>query len=361
MEKEILPNQRDISPEQELGVLLGIGSNAECSVMASDTVNLVHEILNPVLKKPAKIFYVVGKGGEVIKTKANFLSIGRDGEHTERRNIDFVLAKEDKKHADPKLLAVTRGDIAFTMATFARRQGSECDYIQIGEDVDDKSLVVTSRDDYSRIDFIKDLRTMLHPFSLPMVNEFNNFTGPDLLAQSKTTQVQSTNTDQKADSNWSAASQIRNNSKLDEKIDLQLGVVDVMTEQILKNIGSLACSGKTPIQYVRRAELSNGHDTKLIVTIDMHESDSASTDVKIKIRPASQDEGSDDIIFDKILDRAGIVEIKNISLGLLSILLNQAITAIQPKVIGLKPGQKKPQIYQTIEELMKNHASTQNQ
>lgn len=78
------------------------------------------------------------------------------------REISLVLGrKSDDPKSDPVLMAVTRGDIAFRVATFSRRVGT-CDYVQIGDEIDDESLVVTPEDEQSRKDIIETLRQLMN-------------------------------------------------------------------------------------------------------------------------------------------------------------------------------------------------------
>jgi hypothetical protein len=46
------------------------------------------------------------------------------------------------------------------MASFSRRRGT-CDYVQIGEEIADESLIVTPKDEFSRKDIIEAMRTLL--------------------------------------------------------------------------------------------------------------------------------------------------------------------------------------------------------
>ncbi len=78
------------------------------------------------------------------------------------REVQLLLTRsQNYPDSQAQMVAVTRGDVAFPLVAFTRRPGSQCDYVQIGPEMSDDTLVVTPGDEHSRQDIIESMRQFL--------------------------------------------------------------------------------------------------------------------------------------------------------------------------------------------------------
>ncbi|HET9174614.1 MAG TPA: hypothetical protein VFN56_05060 [Candidatus Saccharimonadales bacterium] len=95
--------------------------------------------------------------------------------------VRMALARfdTDTENQSTYLFAVTRDDIAFRIARLGRRSSNmHCDYVQIGSEIDDESLIVTPKDETaSRADIIASIYSLVKPqtVSLPIIDPKSTF------------------------------------------------------------------------------------------------------------------------------------------------------------------------------------------
>lgn len=147
----------DRLPRTEL--IMGMEFN-ECSIASAELSARVDSLINRPGGTEAMELYVHGDVG-VQKITADTVTVSEPLITPQGRHIDLMLTRDWSDAAGiPRLMAVTRGDIAFPLAGFARREGM-CDYVQIGQEVTNESLIVTPVDEGSRKDIIEAMRDML--------------------------------------------------------------------------------------------------------------------------------------------------------------------------------------------------------
>ncbi len=145
-----------------LSLVLGTEFN-ECSIASAELARRAEELItNPEYIIPGELTLIENNGSSVVTldtVPVSPLFPTRGG-----RQVQLVLARNNSD-PDPerhiRLLAVTRGDIAFPVAAFARRVGSACDYVQFGPEMSDESLVVTPPEEYKRKDLVEAMRNLL--------------------------------------------------------------------------------------------------------------------------------------------------------------------------------------------------------
>ncbi len=150
-----------------LQLVMGMEFN-ECSIASAELAGRVQDIMdNPDLQSEKTLFLM--QGVDAVQVAHTVVPVSDVFENKDGRDVQFYLTRQTvnaKSRYDqtPRtyLMAVTRGDIAFTVASFARRQGQYCDYVQIGEEITNESLVVTPKDEQSRKDVVEAMRRMLN-------------------------------------------------------------------------------------------------------------------------------------------------------------------------------------------------------
>lgn len=151
----------------KLQLVMGMEFN-ECSIASAELAGRVQDIMdNPEYQSEKQVFLMQGANAtQVLRTVVPVSDVfqsetGRDIQYYLMRQPTRSKAKHQQQDQRTYLMAVTRGDVAFTVASFARRHGSYCDYVQIGDEMTDESLVVTPQDEQSRKDVIEAMRRVL--------------------------------------------------------------------------------------------------------------------------------------------------------------------------------------------------------
>ncbi len=156
-------------PRLESALSVNIG---ECSIVAAEVNRKAYDIegqnhagtnewlyvFEPDAEEPSLAYFKT-----VPLTEATTLPDGRP--------IRYVLGKlHDTKKPKKRdvitptlqLMGVIRGNLAFPLASFNRRSGSFCDYVQIGSEMTDDSLIVTPADELrSRKEVVDLINTIL--------------------------------------------------------------------------------------------------------------------------------------------------------------------------------------------------------
>lgn len=147
-----LPPQQAVSTrlESQMSAFFDV-----CSTLSAKANNLIQEKLADK-KVNTKEMHILNQNGEytdAVLMKA--VELGRFFTNDERigneatvvlgRRISVLNNPEDS--VDPQLLVVTRDGIALNVASFAMREGSACSYVQLGDEMYDKNIVVAPRDE----------------------------------------------------------------------------------------------------------------------------------------------------------------------------------------------------------------------
>ncbi|MEI9914376.1 MAG: hypothetical protein WDN66_05400 [Candidatus Saccharibacteria bacterium] len=167
---------------QRLDLLsVAIGAEfSECSIAAAELNKQVHEALDSKGLRTRRL-YSIGEDDTVGETftirkldydltttnegvKDKFeLALIRPAKY--RRGKGAVMQKAIENSADnvgtePQLVALLGGEDAYvSLATFARREGGTCSYVQLGSEIRDDNLFVTTADEgTSRQDIIERIR-----------------------------------------------------------------------------------------------------------------------------------------------------------------------------------------------------------
>lgn len=158
-----MPGEKQRSPKLEL--VLSTEFN-ECSIASAELAQRTEELLaNRDLVSRQQLLVMECSGPAV--EQLTIVPVSEEFQTPANRSVCFVLGREafrPKKSAQmppARLFAVTRGDVAFPLASFSRRDGSQCDYVQIDGEMEDDSFIVTPRDEYSRKDIIETMRVIL--------------------------------------------------------------------------------------------------------------------------------------------------------------------------------------------------------
>ncbi len=132
----------------------------DCSIAAASVCKDAYERIQTMAAKPEE-FVFLGEDGNYGSVLTHNLT--SDFSLPSGRKIRLVLGK-DGSHAEAPLylFAVTRDDLALRLASFQSRQSNVlCDYVQIGQEMDDEDFVVTPEDEsLSRLDIIEHIRAL---------------------------------------------------------------------------------------------------------------------------------------------------------------------------------------------------------
>ncbi len=142
-----------------LELTLGVEFN-ECSIASAELARRVDLLMSNednIIPRSLLVVEDMVVGARLFQT----VPVSNQIQTSEGCDIQFMLARDTaQRNGRARLMAVTREDVAFPVASFARRAGSQCDYVQIGEEMTDDSLVVTPNDEYSRQDIIESMRKL---------------------------------------------------------------------------------------------------------------------------------------------------------------------------------------------------------
>lgn len=150
-------------PEKRLpSVELALGMHFnECSIAAADANRRAYELINDDDRSYSTLLYFPNPSIErPLAVESTVIPLLDDVALEDGRQIGFVLA-QPSGHDAPRLMALARGNIAFPIASFRRREGSLCDYIQVGNEINADDLVVTTQDETSRKDVIEIIREII--------------------------------------------------------------------------------------------------------------------------------------------------------------------------------------------------------
>jgi hypothetical protein len=142
-----------------------------CNIIAAEASQLAHDKLDPRQAGQQSLFVFDDTRGmepQVLLTQ-NIARItplnGRSYPYT-NGDIQLVLAASHQSglsggdRSDPRLLAIVRDDLAVPVATFARRKGGQCSYVQLGQEMSDQNFIVTPYDKRKEIvDIIRSILT----------------------------------------------------------------------------------------------------------------------------------------------------------------------------------------------------------
>lgn len=147
----------------------------ECSIAASELSARVDLLLSRQASLSLSPLYLESPEGFERVTLAT-VDVSELTENPHGRFTQLKLARNSEDpDSDDLLLAVTRNDVAFPLARFARRKGDTCDYMHIGQELNDESFIVTPNDDVSRREVIEAMRQVLEVD--PMAAEYRHLHG----------------------------------------------------------------------------------------------------------------------------------------------------------------------------------------
>jgi len=159
----------DTFPEGN-NALLSLGLSEQfndCSIAAASACKNAHERIEIMAKQEEFVFLgEEGNYGSVLTQNLTPVFALPSG-----RKIRLVLGKSMSDIEAPLyLFAVTRDDLAIRLASFQRRHSNIlCDYVKIGEEMDNQDFIVTPEDEnLSRLDIIEHIRALtdLQPVDL---------------------------------------------------------------------------------------------------------------------------------------------------------------------------------------------------
>ena len=148
----------------ELGARLGM-EFGDCSIAAAAAARRAEELLTAPqyseVREPRELL-VAGEWPSTIPEVMHTVPVSPVVELDGGRDVQFWVARKGSSDDGIfSMVAVTRGDVALPVASFTRRAGSACDYVQLGEEMTDEALVVTPPDEFSRLDLVEALRKQL--------------------------------------------------------------------------------------------------------------------------------------------------------------------------------------------------------
>lgn len=149
----------------------------DCSIAASSAYRLAHEVIGQSAN--TKQFLVVSDGDDVVEN-LTYATLVSDLPSSGVLPVNFMLAKNiDQVGAPLYLFATTRDNIAFRVASFVKRGSqTQCDYVQIGQEMYDDNFVVTPADEEgSRIDIIESIKQIIEPNPITNIRDFSVYTG----------------------------------------------------------------------------------------------------------------------------------------------------------------------------------------
>lgn len=124
-----------------LDTALGLHFN-ECSIIAADACRMAYEYAGTSKNRLSTTKLVLpntddgfGAITESLSVRSLLSATNNDGEA-----VEFLLDHTNRSFA-PRLLAKLPDGIAFPLASFRRVQGSLCDFVQIGSEMNDESIV----------------------------------------------------------------------------------------------------------------------------------------------------------------------------------------------------------------------------
>lgn len=154
---------RDIDAPRipSLELAMGLQFN-ECSIAASEACRRATDLMDdPDLYTGTKTIYSSDQDQErPLLQNVSYIPLSDEVLLHDGRPVALgLLRASGQKVID--LVAVARSSTAFPIATFGRRAGSACDYVQIGEERFGKDLIVTTDDEHSRKEVIEAIRLVL--------------------------------------------------------------------------------------------------------------------------------------------------------------------------------------------------------
>lgn len=147
------------------GLELALGSEFnECSIIAAELARDVYSLYDfPDNIQSSTLFLASGR--ETHRTSVQEIDLDIKCQTPSGRTVSLSLIRDGQPSGDTEhpiyLAAIARDNIAFPLASFKRRPGKQCDYVQIGTEIDNADdLVVTPDDEIARKDVIEHLRTL---------------------------------------------------------------------------------------------------------------------------------------------------------------------------------------------------------
>lgn len=141
----------------------------ECSIAASDTCRRANALISEGNFEQRDLFIVdnLVDGGCTTSCSVSHLTfIDIPTTLTEQPMVELVLERSaegldaEGRQTRPTLLAIINKDIALPIASFETRRHGQCSYVQLGQEIVEDSLVVTSRDTRAKhVEAIRELLT----------------------------------------------------------------------------------------------------------------------------------------------------------------------------------------------------------
>jgi hypothetical protein len=133
----------------------------ECSIVAATANRRAYELLaDDSLTQDKSLFWVDEREERPFQVSTRAVLLANEIAFQDGRPAELYLARVNGGE-DGYLVAVARGDIAFPLVRFSRRQGSMCDYVQLGNEMKSEDFIISPGDERSRKDVIEAIRAVL--------------------------------------------------------------------------------------------------------------------------------------------------------------------------------------------------------
>lgn len=166
----------------------------ECSIAAADTSALAEKLAFGPERSHARqeqSLYMADKLGATIEprmfTTLSIATVEPQFDLANNKTVDIVIADSpDSQSPTPFMAAVLSSGVAIEIARFEKRLNGECSYVQLGQEINDDSLVITSTDPRSQQ--VESIRALFNAyntgdsssFDSESSNTFNRFVTSEL-------------------------------------------------------------------------------------------------------------------------------------------------------------------------------------
>ncbi len=154
-------SEGEIFPERTTTSFMLDRHFSECSMSASNVNSLAHEqLIEEKLSVPQQAFVIDKSGfGEEFAAQRFLATAAVD--HPENKALRFALATSRGENKSPRLIAFFNGDLAVQVAAFETRQDDRCNFVQLGQEFQDKNYVAHTSD-HSRLEYIHAIKALLN-------------------------------------------------------------------------------------------------------------------------------------------------------------------------------------------------------
>lgn len=157
---------QDLAPKSYFDAVMSIDFD-ECSIASSDACGLAHRMIGngsfdslPTYLVDGFIDYDIDE--PILKSEIQPLgSVDIETDLTDQKTVTIALERsvslDGKKR--PTLVAIINNDLMLPIAAFEDRAGTECSYVQLGQEIVDDNIVVSGRE--KRSEYVEAIRRLL--------------------------------------------------------------------------------------------------------------------------------------------------------------------------------------------------------